>query len=155
RRYGMPSTVIDRAKRFLSREDQNFESFETSVKKLNDERAALDLARQAAETREREAETLRVRLEAELHQAKARDRQLVSRGAEQPRAGGRRAREDLRAAQATLRAKKLDEGQLREAARILERVAGEVAIGGELEPLVVPQDRVERGGVRADVLRKG
>src|SRR5262249_2139673 len=38
RQFGMPQTVIDRAQRFLSREDQNFESL---VQKLNDERRAL------------------------------------------------------------------------------------------------------------------
>ncbi len=58
RRFGMPGTVIERAERFLSHEDVSFESV---VKKLNDERAALDLARHAAETREREAEAARVR----------------------------------------------------------------------------------------------
>ena len=52
RRYGMPATVIERAERFLTREDQ---SFEAVVQKLHDERAALALARAAAEQREGEA----------------------------------------------------------------------------------------------------
>ncbi len=42
RRYGLPSTVIERAERFLTREDQ---SFEAVVRKLHLERAALELAR--------------------------------------------------------------------------------------------------------------
>ena len=42
RRFGMPSTVIERAERFLTREDHNFEDV---VKRLNHERAALELAR--------------------------------------------------------------------------------------------------------------
>jgi DNA mismatch repair protein MutS2 len=69
----------------------------------------------------------------------------------------RRAREELRAAQAKLRSKKLDEQELREASRALERVASEVAIGGELEPLVLPADRTQgaRERVRAGDLKKG
>jgi DNA mismatch repair protein MutS2 len=152
RRYGMPSTVIERAQRFLSREDQNFE---TVVKKLNDERAALDLARQAADTREREASALRVRLEAELNQARERDMRAVSREAEALMTSLRRAREDLRAAQARLRSKKVDEASLREASRALDRVASEVAIGGELEPLMVAPDTAPRESVQKDVLRRG
>ena len=53
---GMPATVIERAERFLTREDQ---SFEAVVKKLHDERAALELARAAAEQRESEARDAR------------------------------------------------------------------------------------------------
>jgi DNA mismatch repair protein MutS2 len=152
RRYGMPATVIERAQRFLSREDQNFE---TVVKKLNDERAALDLARQAAESREREADQARVRLEAELNQARDREKRTVSREAEALLAGVRRAREDLRAAQAKLRSKKVDEASLREAARALDHVASEVALGGELEQLVVPPDPTSRENVRGDGLKRG
>ena len=154
RRFGMPGTVIERAERFLSREDVSFESV---VKKLNDERAALDLARQAAETREREAEAARVRFEAAIAEARERDKRTVSREAEALLASVRRAREELRAAQAKLRSKKLDDQEIREASRALERVASEVAIGGELEPLFLPSERTEatRERVRATELRKG
>ena len=62
RRFGMPSTVIERAERFLSREDQ---SFEVLVKRLHEERAALELARSAASTREREADEAKARWETE------------------------------------------------------------------------------------------
>jgi DNA mismatch repair protein MutS2 len=147
----MPGTVIERAERFLTREDVSFESV---VKKLNDERAALDLARQAATAREREAEGARARFEAAIAEARERDRKLVSREAETLMAGVRRAREELREAQAKLRAKKLDEQQVREAARAIERVASEVALGGELEPLLVGKEP-EREPVRAGELRKG
>ena len=68
RRFGMPSTVIERAERFLTREDQ---SFEAVVKKLHDERAALELARAAAEEREaRGRGGARARLEAEMRRAR-------------------------------------------------------------------------------------
>src|SRR4029079_6300292 len=70
RRFGLPDTVISRAERFLTREEHNFE---TLVKRLNDERAALDLARQAADAREKEALALKLRLEEELREAKERE----------------------------------------------------------------------------------
>jgi DNA mismatch repair protein MutS2 len=151
RRFGMPSTVIERAERFLTREEVGFEAM---VKKLNEERAALDLARQAAHAREAEAREARVRLEGELERAKNRERRATSEEAEALLASVRRAREDLRAAQARLRAKKLDEAGVREAERALDRVAAQVAIGGELEHLVVPRESA-RERVAAAELKKG
>ena len=155
RRYGMPQTVIDRADRFLTREDKNFESI---VKKLHDERAALELARRAAEEREREALTARVKLDAELEVLRAREKQLLSREGEELLARLRRAREDLRAAQARLRAKKPDDSSVREASRAIDRIAADVAVGGELEPLVGRtrnDDAPARDGLRREDLRKG
>jgi len=152
KRFGMASTVLERAERFLTREDRNFESL---VKKLHDERAALELARGAAEEREREARTARVRLEAELELAKAREKAQLSREGQELLAKLQRAKEDVRAAQARLRAAKKDEAAVREAERALDRVAGEVAIGGALEPLVARVDEAPRAAVRASELKKG
>ena len=152
RRFGMPSTVIERAERFLTREDRNFESL---VKKLHDERAALELARGSAEEREREARSVRVRLEAELELTKAREKAQLSREGQELLARLQRAKEDVRAAQARLRVKKPDEAAVRDAARALERVANEVAMGGALEQLVVRIDDTPRAEVRANELRKG
>jgi DNA mismatch repair protein MutS2 len=152
RRFGMPSTVIERAERFLTREDHNFE---VVVKKLNDERAALELARAAADEREREARVLTTRLEGELETARSREKRALGEEARELMDRLRRAREDLREAQARLRAKKIDPEALREAERAVERVAGQVAIGGGLESLVVNVGEVERAPVRAPELRRG
>ncbi len=153
RRFGMPSTVIERAERFLSREDQ---SFETVVQKLHDERAALELARAAAERREQEAASHAARLEEELLAAKRREERVVSREAEAVLARLTRAKEDLHAAQAKLRQKKLDEREVKEAARAVERVASAFALGGELEPLVVPRAHArEREPLDPSRLKKG
>ncbi|HEX3342978.1 MAG TPA: Smr/MutS family protein, partial [Polyangiaceae bacterium] len=152
RRFGMPSTVIDRAERFLTREDQNFE---VVVKKLHDERAALELARAAAEEREQEARVLRTRLEGELETARSREKRALGEEARELMERLRRAREDLRGAQARLRAKKIEPEALREAERAVERVAGEVAIGGSLEGLLVNAGEGERLPVRAGELRRG
>jgi DNA mismatch repair protein MutS2 len=151
-RFGMPKTVIERAERFLSREDQNFESL---VKKLNAERAALELARQAAETREAEAAANGARLEAEILAAKDREGRIVSREAEALLASLRRAKDDLRAAQAKLRTKKIDDSAVREAARAIDRVAGQATLGGELESVTMRKDETPRATVRAEELKRG
>ncbi len=137
RRFGMPGTVIERAERFLTREDHNFE---TLVKKLNDERAALSLARSAAEDREREAIQARVRWEAATLDARNKERRALSDQARELGERLRRAREDLREAQARLRNKKLDPESVRDAERAIARVGGELAIGGALEPLSKDND---------------
>ena len=152
RRFGIPATVIERAERFLTREDR---SFEAVVKKLNDERAALELARSAAEQRESEARAAVVRLESERAEAKSRERRALSNEAHELVDRLRRARDDLRDAQARLRAKKVEPASLREAERAIERVAGEVALGGALEPLVVQFDEPSRAVVPIADLRKG
>ena len=131
RKFGLPSTVIERAERFLSREDVQFE---TVVKKLNDERAALELARADAERREKEAEDVRRELAAELRAAKDREQRHVSKEAESLLGSVRRAREELREAQAKLRAKKLDAASVKEAQVAIDRVAAQVAVGGALDP---------------------
>jgi DNA mismatch repair protein MutS2 len=152
RRFGMPASVIERAERFLTREDR---SFEAVVKKLHDERAALELARTAAEQREREARTAGARLDAELASMKTREKRTLSDEARELVDRLRRAREELRAAQARLRAKKVEPEALREAERVIERASGEVAIGGRLESLVVPMDEPARGPISRAELRKG
>ncbi len=152
RRFGMPSTVLERAERFLTREDR---TFELVVKRLEDERAALELARAAAERRERDAEDVRARLDAELTAMKGRERRALSDEAGELMSRLHRARDELRAAQAKLHAKKPEPGAVGEAERAIERVAQEVALGGRLEPLVVKADDVPRGPVPAGELRRG
>jgi DNA mismatch repair protein MutS2 len=151
-RYGMPSTVIERASRFLSREDQ---SFETLVQKLDAERAALELAREAAALREAEAASAKARLEVEIEAAKDRERRLVSREAEALLASLRRAKDDLRAAQAKLRGKP-DDQAVRQAARVIDQVASQATLGGELESVTMRTNEASvRLPVRREDLKKG
>ena len=135
RKFGLPSTVIERAERFLTREDVQFESV---VKKLNDERAALELARAAAARREGEAEELRARTRSTSCESRVIASSVRSR--RRPRRCSApcvaRARSCARSRRA-LRAKKLDVTTAKETERVLDRVAAKVAIGGELEPLAV------------------
>ncbi len=134
RRFGIPSLVVQRAEQYLSGEQRTFEE---TVQRLNDERRALELARSAAEEEAEHARVLREQLEAELAEARARDRRILEKEAEALFQGVRRAREDLRAAQARLRARKLEAAdELRETERLVDSVGRKLAIGGELSELV-------------------
>ncbi len=130
RRYGMPSTVLERADKFLDRSD---EDFEVVVKKLHDERAALELARAAAETKARDLDAARLRLDDERDAIRQRQANAFDRATEELLDRVKRAREELRAATAKIRQKKLGESDLRQAQHAIDRVASEVAIGGDLE----------------------
>ncbi len=152
RKFGLPGTVIERAERFLSREDVHFE---TVVKKLNDERAALELARAAAERREKEADDTRRALDGELRAAKDREQRIVSKEAETLLGAVRRAREELREAQAKLRAKKLDAALVKEAQAAVDRVAAQVAVGGMLDPSRLATPAPVSVPAQAPVLKKG
>jgi DNA mismatch repair protein MutS2 len=151
-RFGLPSTVIERATRFLSREEHNFEAL---VKRLNTERAALELARQAAESREQTARDTATRLEEEITAARDREKRLLTKEAEALLAGLRRAKDDLRAAQAKLRNKNVDDAGLREASRAIDRVAAQASLGGELEELTMRGAQTVRERVRAEELHRG
>ncbi|MBI5536850.1 MAG: Smr/MutS family protein [Deltaproteobacteria bacterium] len=131
KRFGMPSLIVERAERFLGSEERGFEQL---VRRLNDERRALELARAAAEREQQESERVRKQLESELELARTRERRQISKETESLMSAVRRAREELRWAESRLKSRKLDEPRLREAARSIERVAKQVAIGGELEP---------------------
>lgn len=153
RKFGLPSTVIERAEKFLSREDVQFESV---VRKLNDERAALELARANAERREAEAAEARRALEEDRRAARDREQRQVSKEAEALLGAVRRAREELREVQANLRNKKLDANKAKETEKALDRIAARVAVGGELEALTTsfraePPEAV----VEASKLKKG
>jgi len=151
-RFGLPSTVIERATRFLTREEH---SFETLVKQLNTERAALELARRAAESREKAARETETRLLEEIAALRDREKRTLSVEADALMAGLRRAKDDLRAAQARLRTKGVDEGSLREASRAIDRVAAQASLGGELEELTMRGDELVRDRVRPEDLRRG
>jgi len=157
RKFGLPSTVIERAERFLAREDVQFESV---VRKLNDERAALELARANAARREDEAAAIRRELDEELRNARDREQRHLSKEAESLLGAVRRAREELREVQARLRSKKLDLAGARDLEKSLDRVAAQVAIGGPLEPLLSSSRdeggaRGERPAVDTAALKKG
>jgi DNA mismatch repair protein MutS2 len=133
RRFGIPEGVLARAERFLSREDHDFERM---VSRLDDERRALELARAAADDARRESEARSARLAAEIEALREKGKHAATRETDDLVAAVRRAREELRAVHARLRGKKVDEGELRELTRAVDRVASQVAVGGDLEPVL-------------------
>ena len=151
RRFGLPSTVIERAERFLAREDREFEAL---VKRLNDERSALELARTAAEDRERTAAASAERLQAELEDARRREMDLLSGEARELLNRVRDARRQLREAQSRLRSKKPDPQAVREAESLLVRIESDVRIAGLAEPPAAP-DAPPALPVSAGALRRG
>jgi DNA mismatch repair protein MutS2 len=147
RRYGIPGDVVERAERFLSPEARGLDE---ELRRAHEQRVAAELAREAADREKARAADLAASLEEEIARARARERRDLSEEAARLSASIARAREELRSAQAKLRARKPDEAQLREAQRSLDRASSGIAIGGELEPLLVPKapERAVVGDVR-------
>jgi DNA mismatch repair protein MutS2 len=151
RRFGIPSTVLERAERFLSHEAVTFDKM---VEQLAAERRALELAREDAA---REAEILRDKqraLDEEVARLTAKERTAITKEGESLLASVKRAREELRAAQAKLRGNKLTEEDVRAAARAIDAVAHKTSIGGELEPRAVSEG-VERSAIDPAEIKPG
>jgi DNA mismatch repair protein MutS2 len=151
RRFGVPATVIERAERFLSHDAI---SFDEMVNKLQAERRALELARADAE---REAEAARAKqqeLSRELERLARKERGAITQEGGELLLALKKARDDLRAAQARLRGPKPSEEEVRGAARTIDAVAHKASIGGELEPRATA-DAAERAPVAANEIRVG
>ena len=151
KRFGIPETVLERARHFLSREDQDFEAL---VKRLHDERAALEIAMNAARQKAAAADERQATLEHEIARARDRTHGEIARDAEALRDSVRRAREDLRAVQATLRQRRPEPADVKEAERALDRVAAKLAMGGELEASRARPAELRRP-LSEDELRRG
>ena len=164
RRFGMPSTVIERAERFLSREALTFDEM---VEKLAGRAAgARARARRPPSARPRRRARGSAELDREIERLATKERAAVTREGEALLASLKSAREDLRAAQARLRGGKPTEEDVRAATRAIDAVAHKTSIGGELEPgaaadaverAPVPAGRDPRGaqGVRAPAAGRG
>ena len=136
RRYGMTDDVVARAERFLAPEARTLDE---ELRRAHEQRVAAELAREAAEREREKAEALSAELEEEARRGKERERRELSEEAARLSQSIMRAKEELRSAQAKLRAKSASGDQLRDAQRSLDRASSGLAIGGELEPLVVPR----------------
>jgi DNA mismatch repair protein MutS2 len=144
RRFGMTDDVVARAERFLAPETR---SIDEELRRAHEQRVAAELAREAAEREREKAAALSAELEEEQRRMRERERRELSEEAVRLSQAILRAKEDLRSAQAKLRARKPDEGQLRDAQRSLDRASSGIAIGGELEPLLVTRAAPEREAV--------
>ncbi len=130
KRFGVPDHLVDRAKSLLSHDALKVSQL---VERLASDRRELDEAREQAR---REAQILhdkQKQLDAELERVTNKERGAAERESAELLAGIKRAREELRGAQARLRAQKLEERALADAEKAIDRVASSVAIGGSLE----------------------
>lgn len=128
-RYGISLEVIERARGLLP---EHAGSREDVVRRLQDEERAARMARAAAEDEARNIARLRAELEAERNALRAREQQKLSREGNELMELLRKAREDLRNAQASVRRKKIDEVAVREAERAMNEVAAKVSVSGEI-----------------------
>jgi len=150
RRFGIPNTVLERAERFLSRDAVRFEDM---VAKLQAERSALEMAREAAE---REAERAREKqraLDEELVRLRAAERGLITEAGKELMESIRRARQSVRDAEVRLRSKPTAE-ELRAAARAIDAVAQKTQAFGELEP-TAQREAASRNALSANEIRVG
>ena len=155
KRFGVPEAVLARAEAFLSREDRDFDEV---VKKLHDERRALELARAAAETRENAAKVREDELVREIARVRARQSEELAAEVDALRTQVRKAREELRTALARIRGnnqgKRGDAAELSLSERTIDEIAAKIALGTELDRAGQSPD--EHGGPIADAdLRKG
>lgn len=124
KRFGIPETVIESAKRFLSSEDKSFEDL---VKRLNDERAALELAREAAARKATELDEEIAAARAERERLREQQKQSLDKELESLTERLRRAQGDLREAQMLLRTKRSDKDAMRSAEQSLSKASQFVA----------------------------
>jgi DNA mismatch repair protein MutS2 len=127
------------------------------MKKLELERAALELARAHAEERGRAAEAERARLADEVEKVREKRREEVERESLALAENVRRARDDIKAARARLKQRSLEPHELAEIERNVNKVAADVAAGGALEPGADARKKTDelRGAVPAAELKKG
>ncbi len=149
RRFGIPGLLIERAQGFLSRESV---AFEDMVKTLAEERREIEAARAEIEREAERARATRIELESELDRRRSKERGALTDEAQELQGALRRAREELRQAQAKLRSQPTGE-DVRAAAKVIDAVAQKVAIGGELAPR--PEGEASRGAVAAGTVKVG
>lgn len=150
RRFGIPNTVLERAERFLSRDAVRFEDM---VAKLQAERRALEMAREAAEREAEKARDKQRALDEELARLRAAERGLVTEAGKELMESIRRARQSVRDAEVRLRSKPTAE-DLRAAARAIDAVAQKTSTFGELEP-TAQREAASRNALSANEIRVG
>ena len=150
RRFGIPGLLVERAEKLLSRETI---AFEDMVQKLVAERHELATLREQAE---RDADLVRSKrreLENELDRLRSKERGALTEESQELASALRRAREDLRVAQAKMRDRPT-EADLRAASKAIDTVAQKVALGGELAA-PPPAHEADRAPVAASAMKVG
>ncbi len=151
-RFGLPREIVTRAEKLLAKETLDYE---LAVRRIHEERAALELARDSFTRKEAELEAKRLELEDELARARDREGRMLSEQAKQLLALVRRSKEEVRTAELRLRKRHIDSGEVKEAARSIEKAARSLAVGGELESLLRSGEPVSLEPPRPADLRVG
>jgi DNA mismatch repair protein MutS2 len=129
RMFGVPGPIVARAEEVVG---ERAITVSKVVEDLATERRALERAREEIEHETAALRDKQRELDAEIERATSRDRGAVNREAEALMAAIKRAREELRAAQARLRGPALDQRALSDASRAIDKAASTVSIGGPL-----------------------
>jgi DNA mismatch repair protein MutS2 len=151
-RFGMPKTVLERARSFLSQEDRDYAS---SVADMDRKMRALDLAKAATDAEATRNREVREELERELTELRARERAYLSHQGETVLAELRRLQSDLREAKGKIKTAKADPAGVAQASKILDRAAADFALGGRHERLVQTVEDTPSGTIDAGRLKRG
>ncbi len=130
RRFGIPNIVLERAEKFSSRDAANFEEV---VNKLHAERAALEMAREAAKRATEAAQEKQRQLDAELYRLQGIERGILTDAGKELFESLKKARAMLREIEAKLRGKPTAD-DLRDAARAIDVAAKRITALEESEP---------------------
>jgi DNA mismatch repair protein MutS2 len=154
RRFGIPEAVVHRARALLP---EHVGSREEVLRRLQDEERAARVARSAAEDEARNIARLRAELETERNALRAREQAKLSREGAELFAALRKAREELREAQAKLKRRRLEEQEVKDAEAAVDAVAAELSHGGSLGRALGPKgtDGPSRRALREDEVRPG
>ncbi len=128
-RYGIATEVVDRARALLP---EHAGSREDVLRRLQDEERAARMARSAVEDEARSIAKLRAELEAERNALRNREQARISREGAELMTLLRKAREELRDAEAKLRRKRVTEAEVREAERAVQSVSAQVSVTGPI-----------------------
>jgi DNA mismatch repair protein MutS2 len=148
KRFGIPSLLVERAERFLSRETI---AFEEMVQKLAAERRELEVAKEGVLREQDALGEKRREVELELERLRSKEKNALSQESSELVEGIRRARNELRAAQQRLKGRPSDE-DVRAASKAIDAVAQKASLGGAL----APRDEAEadlRGPIDASAIK--
>lgn len=149
RKFGISQVVLERAEKFSSRDAANFEEV---VNKLHAERAALEMAREAAKRATEAAQEKQRQLDAELARLQGIERGILTDAGRELFDSLKKARVALREVEARLRGKPTT-NDLRDAARAIDVAAKRITALEESEPAplidVPTPGAVDPGALRA------
>ena len=130
RRFGIPSTVIERAQKSLSEEALTLGQM---MDRLAADQRGVEKARRDVEEDREKVAVERAALDAERERLARREELALARETDELRTSVRSARERLRVAEKRLKTDKLDAREVAETEKEIDKVARTVSIGGPVD----------------------